>query len=209
MDSIDFTLDQERSVKEEPFADIITRSQQNGLFLLHIIKTGFNMEDLVRDCQALVSRYSIRSTPRADGSTLRSISLTHRPNAEEPVYDGNNTQFDPKTNARLFEERDFSIFNNEMKHTVFYEIYKSMPFKVGRMRLNLLTPLTVFAMHRDSAPRAHIAIVTNPYCFLACGSGEGYHIPADGNVYVFDTTAPHTAYNASNIDRFHLTMSLA
>ena len=84
-----------------------------------------------------------------------------------------------------------------------------MPFRIGRMRLNLLPPLTVFSMHRDSAPRAHIALTTNPDCFLTSGDGQAHHVPADGNVHVFDTTLPHTAFNSSHEDRIHLTMALA
>jgi aspartyl/asparaginyl beta-hydroxylase (cupin superfamily) len=77
------------------------------------------------------------------------------------------------------------------------------------MRLNLLPSVTVFDMHRDSAPRAHIALTTNPDCFLASGDGQAHHVPADGNLYVFDTTLPHTAFNASREDRMHITISLA
>src|SRR5690606_14930882 len=101
----------------------------------------------------------------------------------------------PETNQKLFLERDFSIFNPDFMDTRFYDVYQRMPFKVGRMRLNLLPPLTVFTMHRDSAPRAHIALTTNPDCFLTSGDGQTHHIPADGNVHIFDTQLPHTAFN--------------
>lgn len=153
--------------------------------------------------------HAFRSTPRADGSTLRSVSLTHRPGAVDPIYDGNNTQYNPTTNEKLFLEKDFTEFNKEFKDTVFYDVWRSMPFRIGRMRLNLLPPLTVFSMHRDSAPRAHIALVTNPECFLTSGDAQTHHVPADGNVHLFDTTLPHTAYNSSREDRIHLTMALA
>lgn len=77
------------------------------------------------------------------------------------------------------------------------------------MRINLLPELTVFSMHRDSAPRAHMAIVTNPSCFLVSGDASVHHVPADGKMHIFDTTTPHTAFNASREARFHLTIALA
>lgn len=187
----------------------ITSAQEVGKFLLGIIQTDFDVEQMVAGYRDVLGRHAVLSSPRADGSTLRSVSLTHRPKAETPVYDGNNTQYDPKTNQKLFLERDFSVFNPDFMDTVFYDIYQRMPFRVGRMRLNLLPPLTVFTMHRDSAPRAHIALTTNPDCFLNSGDGQAHHIPTDGNVYVFDTKLPHTAFNASREDRIHLTMALA
>lgn len=183
--------------------------EQDGRFLLDVLDLGVDVDELVACYRAILAKNSILETPRADGSTLRSISLTHRPGAIQPMYDGNNTQYDPANNQKLFLERDFSIFNDELKSTPFHDVYRSMPFTVGRMRLNLLPPKVVFPMHRDSAPRAHIALLTNPDCFLTSQTPEIHHIPADGNVYIFDTTLPHTAFNASQQGRIHLTMSLA
>lgn len=189
--------------------EMIVAGRAKNQFLLGIIPAGFDPVQLASEYQSIIQQHAVRHTPRADGSTLRSISLTHRPNAVEPLYDGNNTQFDPATNRKLFLERDFSEFNQDFLNTAFYQVYRQLPFQAGRMRLNLLPPLTVFTMHRDSAPRAHIALVTNPNCFLMSGDGQAYHVPADGSIYIFDTTLPHTALNASREDRFHLTMPLA
>jgi hypothetical protein len=177
-------------------------------FLVAVIPADFNPGRLLYEYNSIVSKNAVRHSPRADGSTLRSISLTHRPGAKEPLYDGNNTQYNPATNEKLFLEGDFSVFNREFEGTVFHEIYQRMPFRIGRMRFNQLPPLTVFTMHQDSAPRAHIVLSTNPNCFLMSGDGQAHNVPADGNVHVFDTTMPHTAFNASQENRVHLTMSL-
>lgn len=187
----------------------IAAGQEEGRFLLEVIPADFDPANLMAEYEEIVRAYALRHTPRADGSTLRSISLTHRPGATEPLYDGNNTQYDPATNQKFFREGDFTEFNEAFTGTGFYDLYQRMPFRVGRMRLNLLPPLTVFTMHRDSAPRAHIVLSTNPDCFLMSGDAQTHHVPADGNVYVFDTTLPHTALNASREDRVHITMALA
>jgi hypothetical protein len=189
--------------------DAIVRQREQQRFLVEVVKANFDPRKLLAEYHNIVKRHAIRESLRKDGSTLRSISLTHRPGASEPLYDGNNTQYDPATDTKLFLESDFTEFNEAFRKTSFYEIYCGVPFRVGRMRLNLLPPLTVFAMHRDSAPRAHVALDTNKDCFLTSGDGQAHHVPADGNVYVFDTTLPHTALNASGVERIHLTMSLA
>jgi hypothetical protein len=183
--------------------------QQDGRFLLDVLGLQIDTEGLVESYHSILARNGILETPRADGSTLRSVSLTHRPGAVQPMYDGNNTQYDPSDDRKLFLERDFSVFNEELKDTAFYDIYRRMPFRVGRMRLNLLPPKVVFPMHRDSAPRAHVALITNPDCFLVAETPEIHHVPNDGNIYIFDTTLPHTAFNASQEARVHLTMSLS
>lgn len=195
--------------QQEIVHDRIVAAQQVGKFLLEVVQANLDVDRLVKDYYEILGSHTVRATSRAEGSTLRSISLTHRPRAVDPIYDGNNTQFNPETNEKLFLERDFTEFNEDFKGTAFYEVWQKMPFRVGRMRLNLLLPLTVYSMHRDSAPRAHIALVTNPNCFLTSDDAQTHHIPADGNVHIFDTTMPHTAYNASRQDRIHLTMALA
>lgn len=184
-------------------------AREAGRFQAVFLETGFDVEEIRVAYQRLVGEHAIEAASRAEGSTLRSISLTHRPDAKDPLYDGNNTQFNPETNEKLFRESDFSVFNESFKNTIFYRIYRQMPFRIGRMRIMLLNPLSIYAVHRDSAPRAHIAITTNPACFLMTGGGETSHVPADGNVYIFDTTLPHTAFNASLESRVHLTMALA
>lgn len=196
-------------ISPEALHQNIVAGQTQCKFLLDTVRADIDVERLVSDYQAILGSHAIRSTQRADGSTLRSISLTHRPGASEPIYDGNHTQYNPITNEKLFREDEFTEFNDEFRGTAFYDIWRQMPFRIGRMRLNLLPPLTVFSMHQDSAPRAHIALITNADCFITSGDAQTHHVPADGTVPIFDTTLPHTAYNASHLDRIHLTMALA
>jgi Aspartyl/Asparaginyl beta-hydroxylase len=54
-----------------------------------------------------------------------------------------------------------------------------------------------------------MAVRTDPRCFITSGTGEGHHVPADGRLYVFDTREEHTAYNAGETHRVHLTIALA
>lgn len=83
-----------------------------------------------------------------------------------------------------------------------------LPFKFSIMRLSVLPPATIIRMHQDLAPHAQLAIDTNDECFVVCGNGQTKHVPVDGKVYVFSTTLTHTAFNASDGERIHLSMSV-
>ena len=62
---------------------------------------------------------------------------------------------------------------------------------------------TCYYWHKDSTKRLHIPIVTHPHCFLLV-DGNQFHLPADGQAHIVDTTKMHTALNASKIDRIHI-----
>jgi len=58
----------------------------------------------------------------------------------------------------------------------------------------------VYAWHVDNSPRIHIPLYTNENCMWIIEECV-YRIPADGGVYLVDTTVPHTFLNA-NADPF-------
>lgn len=73
---------------------------------------------------------------------------------------------------------------------------------IGKMQ-----PKTCYAWHYDFGPRIHMAVHTGqPHeCFFLFADGKQYHIPADGHVYVIDTTEEHTFVNAHNsLTRYHM-----
>ncbi|MFF1308110.1 aspartyl/asparaginyl beta-hydroxylase domain-containing protein [Streptomyces sp. NPDC058307] len=166
------------------------------------------------DVSALVEAYRWVATRAEPGvaqrgqDELRSISLTHRPEAVEPFYDGNQSQFDENGN-KVYHEAEFSIFNSYFRDTYFHDIYQQAPFQIGRMRLMVLPPLTIYRMHVDATKRTHLAIITNPDSRLTLRSGETFHVPADGFLYTVNTKRMHTAYNSGLQERVHLTMSMA
>jgi hypothetical protein len=179
------------------------------MFLMRKTEPLCDPDELAGAYDEVVRRLALREAARERGSKIVALSLTSRPGAGEPLYDGNTPQFDPETHRRVFHERDFTQFNSEFAGTIFEDIYNKLGFRAGRMRLQLLPPLTVFPMHRDSAPRAHMAVRTDSRCFLTSGKGESHHVPADGRLYVFNTRDEHTAYNAGDLHRVHLTVALA
>tara|TARA_B110000305_G_C19460497_1_gene653998 strand:+ start:855 stop:1376 length:522 start_codon:yes stop_codon:yes gene_type:complete len=106
------------------------------------------------------------------------------------------------------QEEDFIVFNPEFHGTVFEEIWKTFPHKMGRMRLMKVPAKKCYWMHNDPGiVRYHFAIDTNPDCFILYRDYGHYHIPADGVCYKMDTDEHHTAVNASRDDRIHLVIS--
>jgi len=157
-------------------------------------------------CDFVLERIRPDVTSRG-ADRFRGVSLTHRVGAVDPFSDGSNSQFDA-SGRKVYRESEFSQFNAQLMDTYFWEIYRSLPFRVGRMRIMILPPLTVYGMHRDATQRAHLAVVTNPDCWLVARSGESFHVPDDGRVYVAETREEHTAFNAGSTERVHLAISV-
>jgi hypothetical protein len=165
----------------------------------------FDPVEITQSYKEFLARVPARSAAAADPD---GYGLTHRRNAPDPWLDAGEGQFDQITGRKRFEEEEFSEFNEQCRDLVFYDIYQSVPFRIGRMRLITLHPVDLYHMHTDSTRKAHVAIETNEDCRLCFRTGLTYHVPVDGRVHVFDTTVPHFAFNAGESDRVHLVMSI-
>lgn len=76
--------------------------------------------------------------------------------------------------------------------------------KMYRTRLMKLMPKTCYSLHADPTKRIHVPLITNEKCLMVVDN-EAFHIPADGNYYIIDTTKKHTAINGDfNLERIHL-----
>lgn len=166
----------------------------------------FEHDEILKAYQQVVDRVPV-TDPENPDHRLRRLGLTHRAGAEDPWHDAGNGQFNQATGEKNFEESDFSFFNEELKDTYFYEIYQSLPFQIGRMRLVALHPSEIYHMHTDASRVAHMAVITNEDCRLLLRRGETYHVPTDGRIYILNTKLHHSAYNAGGTSRIHLTMT--
>lgn len=136
------------------------------------------------------------------------ICLTHMPYclSGTKFIQGCGSLWNFDKNKFWAKEEDFSIFNNSIRDNYLYEVYKMMPFKVGRMRIMKLQPKRCYSYHKDTEFRYHIAVKTNPQSFLLI-EDHAYHIPDNGYMYKVDTTLMHTALNANKTEeRLHLVM---
>lgn len=76
-------------------------------------------------------------------------------------------------------------------------------YNLFHTRLMLVKPKTCYSHHRDRNKRIHIPLVTNEDCFFILDK-QVVHLPADGTVYLVDTTKMHTFLNAGAEDRVHV-----
>ena len=172
----------------------------------------------------LVERLSLRFCPDALQTALQTVlsrhpfnhnnqvCLTHRAGdltAIERAYEGTGHLWDPKIGDFRHSEFDYSQFNLDFADTYFSEVFSGLSeaFAVGRSRLMLCRSRTCYSLHHDmSRYRYHIALRTNPGCWLVYPNRGNYHIPADGHLYRVVATELHSAMNAGATDRVHLVL---
>ncbi len=172
---------------------------------------AYALDGLAFDPRRIRSDYQelLRRAPAYAGlGTDPGLGLTHRPGAPDPWRDAAIGQFNPVTGAKRYEEEEFSSFQDGCRDLVFFEIYRCVPFRVGRMRLITLDPADIYHMHTDSTRKAHVAVETNEDCRLLFRTGQTYRVPLDGRVHLIDTRTPHSAYNAGEQSRVHLVLSV-
>jgi hypothetical protein len=96
---------------------------------------------------------------------------------------------------------EFNILNEFFTGTIVENLIDK--FQLKRTRLMMVSPWSCYSMHRDSTPRIHIPIITNPECYFVFRAGTIQHLPK-GLVYYVDTTKQHTFMNCSDEHRLHL-----
>ena len=129
------------------------------------------------------------------------ISVTARCGAAEPLYDA--VGWIPDGVA----EADYSEITKPFIGTAFERFLKGLPFAYGRTRLIRMRPKSCLSIHADPTRRYHMALITNPDCYMVGVSGKDgsfHQIPADRILYEMDAHRTHTAMNSGNKDRFHL-----
>ena len=101
-------------------------------------------------------------------------------------------------------EHEFTMFNADYIDTPVYNLYEHLSklFNIGRFRLMVTQPKQCYTWHKDETKRLHVPLVTNPGARMVIGD-TAYHLQA-GKLYITDTTLPHTAFNGSMHDRYHL-----
>jgi len=81
---------------------------------------------------------------------------------------------------------------------------------LGEARLLKLNSAESYTAHADPDDRIHVAITTNPYCYLIdLSNTKLYHIPVDGSVWHMNTEFMHVAANFGGRERIHLNIRKA
>jgi hypothetical protein len=104
---------------------------------------------------------------------------------------------------------------DELLHNILNPLYKDSIFEtiinkysLYRTRFMWVNPMSCYSLHKDSTPRIHIPLITNPSCYFIfkennTSNGIMEHLPI-GSIYWTNTTFPHTFINCSDRPRLHL-----
>jgi len=102
---------------------------------------------------------------------------------------------------RRGDELEYTNLNPFFKDTIFEVLINQ--YKLKRTRLMWVSPMTCYSMHKDTTPRIHIPMITNPECYFVFKAGIIQHMPV-GAVYWTNTVNLHTFMNCSDKPRLHL-----
>jgi hypothetical protein len=85
------------------------------------------------------------------------------------------------------------------------DVISNFPVLTSDVQVALHTPKTRLPEHQDSPEkfRFHIPILTNPDAKFVI-DGKTLHLPADGWVYIVNTTYPHYTDNQGDTTRVHI-----
>ncbi len=175
-------------------------------FLISLVSLDFNIDPVVNDCRRIVEDFKKTEFAHKDLAKPYSIVLTENPGFEEIA--GELVSYSEIHNTQYFDRANEARLKPIYQKTSLAGLVKSMPFPFSIMRLSVLPPSTIIAMHTDASCHAQLAITTNEDCFVAARTGETRHVPVDGKLYIISTTLPHTAFNASSEERIHLSISI-
>lgn len=109
-------------------------------------------------------------------------------------------------------EFEFTELLDIFEDTEMEEFMDYVPYELSRSRLFSLIERE-YSIHRDPSKRVHLPITTNETCMFSFYDDDENllhteHLPADGSVYIVDTTYKHKAGNLSSTPRIHFVGSI-
>ena len=175
----------------------------------------FDVDELNEAVNDLIKIRPFENKPLKDGLLYsNAICLNYDEKELDEWFGGNvrgkywtkpDASFEEMEREPYIDESRYTLFNDKLNNTYFKHVYEKINkfFEIGRCRVIKMPPRTTLSWHRDPEKRLHIAIKTNHGARMFI-EHTGYHIPADGNIYVTDNTKYHTAINGGEEDRIHL-----
>lgn len=174
-------------------------------FLIAILDTDIDIEPLVRETRKIVAAYKKNYSDKVDLTRPYTIVLTE---SEQDSKDGGLVSYDTVHDQAHFDRDKPAVLKAEYQKTAFKDLVAKLPFPFSIIRLSVLPPTTIIGMHTDESCHAQLAMYTNQDCFVAARSGETKHVPTDGKLYIISTTLPHMAFNSSQEERVHVSISI-
>jgi len=128
------------------------------------------------------------------GQQGRQTCIQTRP--DQPLGLDGCGSVDPKSNIT-----DYNYLNPLIENTVWAELIEQ--YKMYRTRFLWINEKSCYSLHKDSSPRIHIPIFTNPQA-LFYFSKSGFQYLAPDKVHWVDTRSMHSFVNFSDEKRLHL-----
>ena len=175
----------------------------------------FDVAELNKAVDDLIKIRPFENKPPKDGLLYsNAICLNYDEKELDEWFGGNvrgkywtkpDSSFEEMEREPYIDESRYTLFNEKLNDTYFKYVYEKINefFEIGRCRVIKMPQRTTLSWHRDPEKRLHIAIKTNHGARMFI-EHTGYHIPADGNIYVTDNTKYHTAINGGEEARIHL-----
>jgi len=161
----------------------------------------FDIEELKKGLKD-IEKYASFDNPTGQ------IGLTHTANE----YEGKDKRYEAcgSFSSKSFPtENDFTEFNEDLKDTYFYEVYKTLStmYNLGRVRLLQIQPKRCLSWHIDQQERIHVPIISNSGNILAI-LNKCYFLPADGSSYIVNLILTHSAFNGGFEPRYNFLCSI-
>jgi hypothetical protein len=128
------------------------------------------------------------------GSQGRQCCIQTRP--AEPLFLDGCGSVSPSVNLL-----DYDYINPLIENTIWAELIEK--FNMYRTRFLWINEKSCYSIHKDSSPRIHIPIFTNPQA-LFYFSKTGFQYLAPDKVHWVDTRSMHSFVNFSDQKRLHL-----
>ena len=161
------------------------------------------------EAQAALAQF-LEKTPFTE---TNQINLTSRYQENQDPYQETGSIYSREENKSVTKESEYKYFIKKFEGTYFHKLFSEVAEKsvlpIGRVRFLKLKAKACYSVHRDNSIRYHIALHTNPECYLVFKNQGLIHIPADGQCYATNTLLEHSAMNGSLEERIHLVFSTA
>jgi len=120
-------------------------------------------------------------------------------------YTGGTGEPRDKKDRIIKAQSEYTVLNEVYEGTVFADMIQDV--NGVRSRIMEMDSYSAYSVHKDKAPRYHLALITNPNAYFIFPTlNQIMHIPDDGYLYEVDTTILHSFVNCGP-DRTHLVIS--
>lgn len=133
------------------------------------------------------------------GCSGSQLMLATVPGVQDPSHHGCGTLEDPFANRNSVPSDAFTEFNPKYQGYYLEGIWKTFPYKIGRMSLMVLWHYSCLPIATDGKDRLVYAIWSEKDVYhIYDNHPQWYHIPLDEHLYYVRGDRKHTLYNGTN-----------